>query len=365
MIYEIGFVSCSFLVMLVVAYRFFHLKRIKSIKNAFFGFLIILGLFEVLSDILSAILVSYVQYIPMWLATLGTQIFYLFQFTMPFFMFVFDFILAGNPYKYRKVLLLCLSPLILALVVWLLNPFINTLFYFDETYTYRLGFLNEAVYISAGYYLLGVIIAALMLKDYMGKYCAYIMINSSMACITVVTIQAFNRDLLMTGVGIMLSLLMMYLYLHNSDSIIDGLTGCFERSALVQYLDGGLAARNPGYAIVISLSGFHSINAVFGTNTGDEILRQVGHNLVSLGNQNHRSDVYRISGDIFLLIPETKQDYINISNALPKNMKHTFNINEKAITLTVRALKFENINFVKRKDSLISIFEFAIARTKQ
>lgn len=365
MIYEVGFVGCSFLVMLVIAYRFFHYKRVKSIKNLFFGFLIVMGMLEVASDIISAICVSYVQSIPLWIAVLTTQIFYLFQFVMPFCMFAFDFVLAGNPYKYRKVLLLCLLPLFFALIVWALNPFFHTLFYIDSSYTYRIGSLNEAVYISAGYYLFGTIIAALMLKEYMGKYCAYVMINSSMACITVVTFQMFNRNVLTTGVGIMLSILMMYLYLHNSDSITDNLTGCFERSALVQFLNGGLAPKKNAYAIVISLSGFRSVNTVFGASTGDEILSLIGHSLVNLAARNNDSDAYRIDGDIFLIVPQSRQDYLNIMDCIRKNMHHVFNINGKSIPLSIRVLKLENISYTKRKDTLISIIEFVIAHAKQ
>lgn len=362
--YEIGYVVSALLVLLIIAYRYFHYRKIRSIKNYYFVFLVILGIGEIIVDILSSYFISYCDIYPIWITFLFNQLFYLFQFFMPYLTFIFTFILANSLTKYKKILIYASIPFLFALIVWILNPFCNTLFTFTNN-SYVKENLNITVYISAGYYLLASGLAAVMLKKEMGIHYERVMITISIITLSTTLINIITPYTLLTGVGIMLSITLMYLYMQNSDQVIDELTGCFDRSGLKLYLDGGLIPKEKGYCIVISLVNFKSINTIYGSNTGDEILKSTGLYLRSLVNHYKGSYVYRLNGDIFLIISPNKKDYETILENIKSYKNRPYKINDNIIRLDARLLKFEEIDFKRRKSDLVPIIEYAIDITKK
>lgn len=360
MLYNLGYVSCSLIVLIIIAYRFFHYKRVNSIRNTFFTFLIYLGILEIVFDIFSSIAISFPDVFSRFVSFFASQFFYLFQFILPFFVFLFVFILTNNPYKYEKYIKICLIPLIISLIVWALNPFLHTVFYLDSANVYHRSYLNLTVYISAGFYLIATSVVSLILKNEMGEKPAHIMVITTVSCLLVTAIQFFYPDVLMTGVGIMISILTMYLYFHNSDSVIDDLTGCFEESALKQYLEGGFVLDEDEYGVALFLKDLKNIDTIFGHDTGYEILKKMGGQLLDIANK-HNLDVYHFLGDIFFIICPKKDDYNYVLEELHKTNFRVFNVNNySSVYLDVKLLKFEGINYYKRKDNLIPIIEFVI-----
>lgn len=363
LLYDIGYVGTALIVLLLLGYRFFRYKRVHSIINVFFGLLIIMGVLEIISDIVSSITISMVGDWPIWIAKFSTQLFYLFQFVLPFLMFAFVFVLAGNPSKYQKTLVICFFPLFLALTTWIINPFVHTLFYFDIGNNYHRADSNEIVYISAAFYLIATTIFSIILRKEMGRRPSNIMIISSITVFVVVGVQFIYPQILTTGVGIMVSILLMYLYLRNSDSVTDTLTGCLERSALNQYLEGDLVSNKDCYGLVISLSGFKSVNTVFGIEAGDEILATLGNYLTNLTTVN-KSDVYRLSGDVFLVLSRTKKHYDDILKDLSSHTNDSFTVNGLRIKVDCIILRIEGLNFYKHQDDLVQFIESSLEEAK-
>lgn len=364
MLYELGYVGCSLIVLVIIAYRFYHYKRVYSIKNVYFGFLIGVGILEIAFDLFSSIAISFSDFIPIFIAEFFSQCFYLFQFTLPFFTFLFDFVLTDKLQKYAKTIIWSLIPLLVSLIFWILNPFSHTLFYFDANHVYHRASLNFVVYVSAGLYLVGTGVAARILKNEMGRGPSNIMFIACVSNIVFVGIQFFFPQILMTGVGIMISILLMYLYLHNSDSLIDPLTNCFERSALNQFLDGGLVSRDKGNALAISFSNFRNVNAVYGVKTGDEVLKQMGHYLLGIAEE-HNTEVYRIMGDIFFIPFGNRKDYEETLELIRNNDVNQYIINNHNINFKINIFKLEDVDFADKNSDLTSLIEFAIEEAKK
>lgn len=364
MLYELGYVGCSLIVLIIIAYRFYHYKRVFTLKNVFFGFLIGMGILEIAFDIFSSVAISFCKFIPMFIVEFFSQFFYLFQFLMPFFTYLFVFILTDKPEKYAKVIIWSLIPLFVSLIFWILNPFVHTLFYFDANQIYHRADLNFVVYFSAAFYLVSTGIVSKILKKEIGNKPSNIMFIDCIVCIIVVGIQLFYESILLTGVGIMVSILLMYLYLHNSDSLTDPLTDCFERSALNQYLDGGLVSKEKGYGIAVSLASFKNINTVYGAEVGDEILKMVGHYLLDV-SLSHQTVAYRIMGDIFFIPFSNKKDYLEALNMIKTKRNNVFNINNHKIDVKIIIFKLEEIDYRDKNSDLTSLIEFAIEEAKK
>lgn len=88
---------------------------------------------------------------------------------------------------------------------------------------------------------------------------------------------------------------------ERSRAMIDGLTGCLSRSAILDHLDGqfGHGGHRPS-VIYLDLNGFKLINDVHGHHVGDRILTIVARRITSrLGSGEHLG---RLGGDEFLIV---------------------------------------------------------------
>lgn len=362
--YNVGYIACSFVVIVIVALRYFGSKRVYTIRNVLFGCIILMSLFEIAADIISSILFSYTSDMTKPIVFLSNQFFYLLQFTLPFFMLVFDYSLTNNLKKYYKVIAYCSIPVIFCLILWILNFATPTLFYFDKT-TYYKTTLNISVYISAFFYLVATAIVAIILRKDIGDNAAGIMFIGCITCISVVFIQYVIPSVLLTGVGIMITILLMYIYLNNSDSLIDPLTGCFERSAFNQYLEGGLVSKNKSYAIAVAFNDFENINNAFGIRVGDEILRQTGHFLIDSTYNFQRVNVYRISGNVFLIPFIYKNEYLKYLDFLGSINSDPIKIANQDIDIKPNVYKIEDIDFLEKNSDLSSCILYGIDKAKK
>lgn len=362
--YEIGYVSCSLFVLLIVGYRFFKRKKVHTIKNVFFGAMILLGIAEIIVDIISAFMTSYFDsftYIPVLLIN---QLFYLFQFALPFLTYLFVFGLTDGFKDHYKTIFYNSIPLLISLVAWLLNPFIHTLFYIDSMGVYHRANTNLIVYISALYYLLAAAITSYSLRNKIGKTPSIIMIFGPIVCIAVVFYQFLIPEKLMTGVGIMATELVMYLYLNNSDSVIDPLTDCFERSALDQYLDGGLMSKQDGFGLAVSLTNFSNVNNVYGIEVGDEVLKKTGHFMIDLA-EDYDTNAYRLMPDIFFIPYSNKNDYLESLDYLRVEVEKPFIIDNLKVDVETHIFKLEDISYNEKNSDLTALMRYAINESKK
>lgn len=363
MLYESGYIISALLVLCVIGYRFFQSKHIHSTRNVVFGILIIVGLFDIFFDFFSSICISYVDIFGNFFSSVIVHLFYLAQFLISYCMLSFVVSLTGKMKEYSLSLAFATVPLFIGLVIWFTNPFTNLLFGFESDGTFFVGELNYIVYFISAIYVLGSGVASILLTKKIGKQCRNIMIMDTVICAVLICLQSKFPRISLTGVAITLSITLMYLYLNNSDSFIDGNTNCFDRIALSQYLNGGLLPKDNLYGCIISLSGFRHINMIYGSEVGDAILSQTGEYLNGLCKKYHYSDTFRMVGDIFLILSEKENEY----RAIYQQLLHShlpYTIDDKKIDLEVKLIPIDGINAIDNKDEFIPILEFAIDKAK-
>lgn len=100
---------------------------------------------------------------------------------------------------------------------------------------------------------------------------------------------------------------------------IDNLTGLGNRQALVsgypETLAQALAEDVETYMIMLSVDNFKMINASYGFNCGDEVLRQLSFRLRAFA-KNLKSRIARVGGDEFCLVIENSKGKVNISETV-------------------------------------------------
>lgn len=118
-------------------------------------------------------------------------------------------------------------------------------------------------------------------------------------------IQLLYYPLLMTGFGMSLGILALFLTINNPNANRDSLTGVYNHLYLTRRSDELIAAGKSFHIITIYLYQLKHINKVAGVEGGDYILQLTAKKLEELCG----SRVFRITGKRFLVLTMSLQEY--------------------------------------------------------
>ena len=102
-----------------------------------------------------------------------------------------------------------------------------------------------------------------------------------------------------TGVGVALSLFILYLTVENPAAYRDPLTMALNRTAFLHKTDELRRAGTKMEVYTLALDNFKMVNEVYGMEGGDKVLEMFVRDLKRKVSKN---DVYRYSGDIFAIV---------------------------------------------------------------
>lgn len=125
-------------------------------------------------------------------------------------------------------------------------------------------------------------------------------------------IQSLFYGVSLTWPGMVVSIVIVYIYVLNRQITTDSLTGVNNRRMLKRFLDlkfSGIGVDSTLFLIMLDMDEFKSINDNFGHATGDRALQQFAQILKKICN--HRECfLARLGGDEFIITGEDKEGVI-------------------------------------------------------
>ena len=234
-----------------------------------------------------------------------TTIFYLFQALLPYTLLCYIMTLHDNKLiSVKKMLLAGIATILLASIV-LTNPFTEKLFYFDVSAGYVEGPWYRLMYYSAFFHLAVILILVISWRKEFGPQKIKVILDILILCGCGVVIQLLYYPLLMTGFGMSLGILALFLTINNPNANRDSLTGVYNHLYLTKRSDELIAAGKSFHIITIYLYQLKHINKVAGVEGGDYILQLTAKKLEELCG----SRVFRITGKRFLVLTMSLQEY--------------------------------------------------------
>jgi predicted signal transduction protein with EAL and GGDEF domain len=216
-----------------------------------------------------------------------------------------------------------------------------------------------------GVAILYLLLVALMTLFYWGRIQASLRLTMLVyvgLMVTMLVVQYFFPRLVLAGTASAMSILILYLNIQNRDIIIDHLTGLMNRRAAMELLRYLESRRLPARLILVSLKDFKTVNDLYGSLTGDSMLRSVAQ---YLSEQTSKRCVYRYSGDMFLIIDREPQ---RDGNHVLTTVVNRFNtLWETPGVSTLLEAKFVYAEFpihAQSSDSVVALLEFLIAKIK-
>ena len=305
MMYNADFLIAAVVILLLVLRNFLDQKRAEDLNSRVFLFFVVIGILDVIAELVSNYYITSGDGDFGLAAVVTTTIFYLFQALLPYTLLCYIMTLHDNKLiSVKKMLLAGLATILLVSIV-LTNPFTEKLFYFDVSAGYVEGPWYRLMYYSALFHLAVILILVISWRKEFGSRKTKVILDILILCGCGVMVQLLYYPLLMTGFGMSLGILALFLTINNPNANRDSLTGVYNHLYLTRRSDELIAAGKSFHIITIYLYQLKHINKVAGVEGGDYILQLTAKKLEELCG----SRVFRITGKRFLVLTMSLQEY--------------------------------------------------------
>lgn len=361
--YDVNYELCA-LVMLVII--LIHLKIQNSIltfANRIFRALVILGVFNIVLDILSTVLISFPRQVPVFLQSLTLHIFYILQLLLPYMFYLYVRSLHGKIERGAMgKFVLGSAGFLVMLVLVLTNPLTHVLFFFDETGQYTRGKLYLFMYYNGLLYIVQIMLDVLMNRKeiapkYVGAVLEFMIIN-----LITVALQAFYNDVLLTGVGIAMSLVVLLLTINNPYARTDTLTKLFDAAGLKEALYEGKRRHWECWMIAIACDNVKRINLVFGTEEGN---RQLQYFADALASYVGRNNAFRFVGGRFVALCHSREGYERAVGKIRRYFAQSKKISGMDVRLSACICCIPNASLRENPEELIDFMDYLVEKAKK
>ncbi len=306
MYYILDFCVISFAFLLLVTLSYFSQRRVKTLRSRLYGILLILGLLSIAFDFFCALFDRYPgQFSPVLLTVINIIFLACVQGSGITFLY-YTMILTGKYFKIPRFIRIILHLPYAVILVLLTSALFtrNAIFYIDDAGYYKMGPLHMALYAAIAFYLIASISFVVVNHRVISRRRRLTIYSFVSVTIICMLIHTLSGRLLINTSGYAFALFIMYFTLQLPNRNIDALTKIFNASALDEIVIDYFDQAKPFAVVVFPLTSFRVINHVYGTNSGDLVLTELARRLNS---QYPDASVVRVSGEVFVVIFETKE----------------------------------------------------------
>ena len=363
MLYNISYEIAGVILTTVVGVHFFREERLRNVQNALFGVFIIFILMACLLDVAGAITISYPHAVPLYVNWVVNQLFYFCQITLPVLLYLFVLNLSQlmTP-RHKKIILWSLVPYGLELLIWLANPLTGHFFYFASDLSYHRGVLLWLLYVALFQYFFLTAVALFKYRSALRRDQLYTVLSFMVFTLFAVLINKWNPEVLLTGFAASLALVMTYLTLKNPVEAQDDLTRVFNRTSLSNVIkEREVLAGTKDFAVV-SLDDFNGISKLLGVEKAHQLLLMWTNHLKEIAENGQ---VFRYTGDIFLVLFEGNKELLEFVELYKKRMAFPWNVGDMEAVVSASLFYTQNIPPIRKEDRLALIIDQMISKGKE
>lgn len=305
MSYNTDFLIAAMIIQLIILCHFSAQKRPDDLNNQLFLILSVLVSLDIAFEVLSTCYINFEHAGTRLGAMFTTTVFYLFQALLPFVLICYVRSLRANKILSPNEMLASSIPTLVLVCIIFGNLKTGLLFFFDSSINYIRGPWYMLMYFSALCHLLAALILTCLWWKILGLSKVLVLIEILILLASGIIVQAFCHQLLMTGFGLSLGILALFITINNPHANTDNLTGLYDKPYLLRKFSEMLSKRRIFHVITVNLYQIDHINKVTGVDGGDRLL-------LSVARQLHRlcgDKVFRISGKRFLIFTFSQEQF--------------------------------------------------------
>lgn len=328
--YNIDFAVCALLFIVVLMVNFFTKRQIPSRQSRMFRLYMIVTFFDVVLDITSCIAVEFYQDLPMFVNYGINMLFLSMQLLVPVVCTLYVDTLLHVRDKEQATRFYMFAPAMLVWVLLMSTPITKLIFYFDEA-GYQHGLLHILLYASMATYVVVALVKILHIRKELAYRQFGLTIAMIMSATSMAVAQYFLPNYSLSGVGLALSLYIMYMTIEDPTIYIDAVTNAMNRDGFITSIRYLRKTGARHQLLVVAIDNFKIINEVFGMDGGNRLLEMLAKKLQSMFN---RDNVYRYNGDIFVVVLEAKQDGEAAAKSVQNMLQQNWEMNGVELNLT-------------------------------
>ena len=333
MVYNMDFLIAAMVILLLILWNFLGQKRADDLNNQIFLFFAVLGILDVAAELLSNYYISLGGGDSSLAAIVATTVFYLFQALLPFTLICYIVTLHDNKMISAKKMLLPGLATFLLIGLVLINPFTEKLFYFDLAEGYVEGPWYKLMYYSAFCHMAAAFILIISWGRRLGYRKTMVLLEILVISGSGVVIQFLDHSLLMTGFGLSLGILALFITINNPNVNTDSLTGVYNHLYLTRKCKELIATGKSFHVITVYLYQLKYINKIIGIQGGDRALQLTADMISDLCGKK----AYRITGKRFLVVAGSMKEYEYFLTKLEQmfGAETSMNVDRRKISMPV------------------------------
>ncbi|MEG1291267.1 MAG: EAL domain-containing protein [Lachnospiraceae bacterium] len=346
-------IICLLLLIVFMCYRSF-----PTIQTKLYNILLLVSLISIILDLCTVFSISYWEQCPLAL-NYFLNICYLLTFNcipLLYCCFIQSLIRKKRSLRRLPYIFFFLPYMVSALLI-ITTPVSHLIFYFAKDTGYAHQPLFFLLYFNSVLYLMISLKTAFQYRKHLNfiqqvSVCFYTISSTS-----VVIIQFFLSNYLLTGFAIAVSLFFIYLTLQNPLEFNDSITNLFNRSAFVKMTGEYIDAQKPFKVLAIQISGLKFISEKFGVRNGYSLIKEVADYLHALLPNYY---IFHISmGQFTILLPSTQDETIT-TNAILSRFEQPFFLNHMEVTLWSYLCCFSYPENVKKLNEVLDTIDYSL-----
>lgn len=348
-VYE--FELCSIIFLLIVMFFYFTKKRFDSITDRVFSLFLFATMLTMIFDVTASRLLQNAKDYPIWLHYALNIGFYASQIFVPFFGYIYSLAIVnkfdGRLRGRKKAFWI---PIIIQEFLAFSSPIFGLYFTIDKDGSFSYGTLHIFHYILP--------ILFLVLALFMGfKYRRAITGTQFLAiaalsagCVVFAVLQALFPKYLIVNMTGVLSAFLMYLSLQNPDAAIDTLTGLFNSTAFLSYINKAFIEKQDFTLFSVKLNDLKLLNSSFGVENCDRIIELMADYLKNIDGTEM---IFRITGGSFGAIVYGRSAAARIRKELIERFNESWKLLDIEIMLNIKVIQIDVPKYATTPEELL------------
>lgn len=354
----------ALIVCVIIYFVLVHYKRFPTWQNSVYKYLLLTSISAIVFSLISVYISSLEESRYIVYSYILNQIYLLLFNLIPVLYFLFILGTAkGKSNITLKHRLLIVVPYTVSVSQILLTPLTKFIMRINQKNQYFQGPGMKLLYGISLFYLLLSFIITIKYHKNLTRMQKGAVVFYTLSSISVVILQFFLPQYLMTGFAISMSLFFIYLTLQNPLEFKDTVTDAFNREAFMKMASEYLEGHNPFQIFGLQIDGLQFINEKFGVENGDNLLRQITNEL--LLQWEKKEWVFRLAGSQFLVLAEMDFSAEEWIEKITNRFEHPFVLNGVEVSLRVYLCCLQYPEHVKTLSDIMDLMEFSVREAKQ
>lgn len=359
--YNINFQIAALIIVVLLLYHFLTQKKLHNADTKAFTYVLVLGSLYILFDLVGTLVA--INYTPERESTILLVLtgIYLFDIMIPYILYCCVVASLGKAQKINAISALCTGITVVMIFLMVGNIEHGWFFYFDRNCVFRNGSGYFFLYLYALAYAAIVMFQTIRNRENYSLEKMKIVGRFLVVEGVCMGIELYTQYILLSGFGLALGFVFIYLAMNNPGDYIDSTTGVFDKQYFDNWIQEKLNKSSEFHVIAVEAFMLKQVNKVYGSSTGDQLLIQIARELQNITDS---VQVFRTTGNCFLVVTDSLTEYEKDRQQIEEYFREPFVVDGEKIDFPAIVCGIINGEKMEQEDVLLGYIEYLVSLVK-